>query len=190
MSNSMIAEVLRARRSGRLYDAERVLTDDDLCALLEAARWAPSGGNGQPWRFAVGLRGDAQWEKLVRMLNDGNRIWAQHASALILTCAYTVRTAPDGRTAPVGSAMHDAGMANMSIAVEATRRGMMVRMMGGFDKDAARAAAAAGRNGLEPVTMMAVGYPGKGEHLPEEIRVRDAAQRVRLSPEELRITLP
>jgi len=179
--------VLSARRSGRLYDETRVLGAEALHGLLEAARWAPSGGNGQPWRFVVGVRGDANWEKLLPMLMEGNRVWARHASALILTCALTTRTTPDGRTVSNGSALHDAGLANMSIAVEATSRSMMVRMMGGFDKDAARAAVAHVQAGLEPVTMMAVGYAGAGESLPEDVRARDTSPRTRLPLEDLLI---
>jgi nitroreductase len=187
MSESMVSEALRTRRSGRLYDEARTLTVTEVRSLIEAARWAPSAGNGQPWRFVVGLRGDAHWERLLPLLHDGNRTWAQHASALILTCALTSRTTPDGRTVHNGSALHDAGMANMSIAVEATTRGLMLRMMGGYDRDAARALVAGAHAGIEPVTMMAVGYAGAGESLPEDVRSRDAAPRLRLPIDELLI---
>ena len=185
-----IAEALRGRSSSRVYDPVREFSEGDVRALLEAARWAPSGGNGQPWRFVTARRGDAQWAALVGLLVEGNRVWAQHASLLILTCAVTVRTLPDGRTTPVGSAMHDAGMANMSMLVEATERGWKARVMGGFDREQARQHIAGAGSGIEPVTMMAVGYAGDGAHLTEELRGRDAAPRTRLSVDELRITLP
>ena len=99
----------------------------------------------------------------------------------------TSRTTPDGRTVQNGSALHDAGMANMSIAVEATTRGLMLRMMGGYDRDAARVLVAGAHAGIEPVTMMAVGYAGAGESLPEDVRSRDAAPRSRLPIDELLI---
>lgn len=184
-----IHEHLRVRRSGRVYDASRPITDQDLAALLEAARWSPSGGNGQPWRFVVGRHGEPAFDTLFGLLMDFNRTWAQHAPLLVLTAAQVVRTTSDGKQVPNGSAQHDTGLANMSIVVEATRRGMIARMMGGFDRSGAKALINADANGLEPVTVMAIGYPGDLAQAPEEVQKRETAPRERKPVDELLIKL-
>lgn len=191
MTSSEIAihELLRARRSGRVYDASRSVSDQDLAALLEAARWAPSGGNQQPWRFVVGRKGEAAQDMLFGLLLDFNRTWAQHAPMLLLTAAQVVRTASDGKKVQSSSALHDAGLANMSIMLEAMHRGLMARMMGGFDRAAAKSLINAEANGLEPVTVMAIGYPGDVTQAPEDVRQREVAPRTRKPVAELLITL-
>ncbi|NJM42499.1 MAG: hypothetical protein HC853_18055 [Anaerolineae bacterium] len=75
----VINELFRQRHSGRAYNANQPVTDEDVRALLEVARWAPSGGNQQPWRYVVGRKGDETYDKLVALLEGGNRTWAQHA---------------------------------------------------------------------------------------------------------------
>jgi nitroreductase len=184
-----IHELLRARRSGRVYDASRSVSDQDLVALLEAARWAPSGGNGQPWRFVVGRKGEPAYDMVFGLLLDFNRTWAQHAPMLLLTVAQMVRTASDGKKVHSSSALHDTGLANMSIVVEATHRGLIARMMGGFDRAAAKSLLDAEANGLEPVTVMALGYPGDVNQAPDDVRQREAAPRTRKPVGELLIEL-
>ncbi len=184
-----IHALLRSRRSGRAYDATRLLSDQDLHALLEAARWAPSGGNVQPWRFVVGVKPSHEHETLAQLLMEGNRIWAQHAPLLILTAAQVTRTNAEGKQVQNGSALHDAGLANMSIAVEATHRSLMIHMMGGFSKDAARDLLNAIEPGLEPITIMAVGYAGEGAELTEDLKKRERAPRTRKTIDEIVLKL-
>lgn len=184
-SPSDIHAHLRARRSGRVFDAARPVSDHDLRALLEAARWAPSGGNVQPWRFLVGLKPSRDHDTLLALLMEGNRSWAQHAPLLILTAAQVTRINAEGKQVQNGSALHDAGLANMSIAVEATHRHLMIHMMGGFNKDAARQLLNEIAPGLEPVTVMAVGYAGGLEGVPEELQKRETAPRVRKELDEI-----
>ncbi len=188
-NRSEIHAVLRSRRSGRHYDATRLVSDQDLYALLEAARWAPSGGNVQPWRFIVGSRPSPNHDTLAHLLMEGNRTWARHAPVLVLTAAQVTRTNADGKQVPNGSALHDAGLANMSIAVEATHREMMIHMMGGFNKDAARELLNAIEPGLEPVTIMSVGYAGEILELPDELRQREHSPRTRKTLDEIVLKL-
>ena len=89
-----INEVIATRRSPRSFDSSHILAEVDLRAGLEAARWAPSAFNGQPWRFYSGLRGDALFSEILSSLGEFNQLWAQNASSLILV-ASTVKK-PDG----------------------------------------------------------------------------------------------
>jgi nitroreductase len=139
-----------------------------LLPLLEAARWAPSGGNGQPWRFVYALRGTPAFEAFLAALVPGNREWAHAAGALVVLAARTVRD--DGKPAP--SASFDAGAAWMALALQGTRAGLVVHAMGGFEREAARAAAALPA-GVEPQVVIAVGHPGPVEALPERLRARE-----------------
>jgi nitroreductase len=145
------------------------LTRAELLPLLEAARWAPSGGNGQPWRFAFALGGTPHFDRYLAALVPGNREWGLRAGALLLLSARVVRD--DGKAAP--SAPFDAGAAWMGLALQGTLSGLVVHAMGGFDREAARAAVALPA-GLEPQVMIAVGHPGRVEELPEKLREREA----------------
>jgi nitroreductase len=139
-----------------------------ILTLLEAARWAPSGGNGQPWRFVYALRGTPAFDAFLAALVPGNREWAHAAGALLVLAARTVRD--DGK--PASSAAFDAGAAWMALALQGTLSGLVVHAMGGFEKEAARAAAALPA-GVEPQVMIAVGHPGRAEDLPEKLRARE-----------------
>jgi nitroreductase len=180
-----IHELLLKRRSGRSFDANRPLTNEDIHALLEAARWAPSGGNLQPWRFVMGRKGDATHDTLTALLAEFIRQWAQFAPALVLTVYQTARVASDGNVQPNRTAQHDLGMANLSLAIEAVNRGMMTRMMGGFDRDAALKLIEAEANHLDVGPIIAVGYEAEPIHLSEEIQKRDKMPRTRKPIEEL-----
>jgi nitroreductase len=144
------------------------LTREQLLPLLEAARWAPSSGNGQPWRFAWALAGAPHFDRFLGALVPGNREWCLRAGALLLLSAKVVRD--DGK--PAASATFDAGAAWMGLALQGTLSGLVVHAMGGFDKEAARAAVALPA-GLEPQAMIAVGHPGRVEDLPERLRERE-----------------
>jgi nitroreductase len=144
------------------------LTRAQLLPLLEAARWAPSGGNGQPWRFAFALAGTEHFDRYLAALVPGNREWCVRAGALLVVAAKVVRD--DGKPSPM--APFDAGAAWMALALQGTLSGLVVHAMGGFDREAARAAAAMPA-GLEPQVMIAVGHPGRVEDLPEKLRERE-----------------
>ncbi len=139
-----------------------------VLTLLEAARWSPSGGNGQPWRFAWALAGTPGFDRLLAALVPGNREWCVRAGALVLLAAKVVRD--DGRPSP--SATFDAGAAWMGLALQGTLSGLVVHAMGGFDREAARAAVALPA-GLEPQVVIAAGHPGRVEDLPEKLRARE-----------------
>jgi nitroreductase len=166
--------LLAQRWSPRGFDTEHVLSDEDLYTLLEAARWAPSSGNSQPWRFLLGRRGDAAHERLVKHLAPGNQLWAPTASLLFLAAAATV----DEEGRHLGHAWYDTGQAVADLTVQATALGLAVHQMGGFD-----AAGMAAEFGLpetiEPVTMVAVGRFDPDAELPEFLWNRERAPRER-----------
>jgi nitroreductase len=165
--------LLAGRWSPRGFDAAPV-SDAALTGLLEAARWAPSANNTQPWRFLVTRRGEAAFDRLLGVLNPGNRTWAHAAGALLLVAART--TGADGRTLPW--ALYDTGQAVAALSVQASHEGLSVHQMGGFDAEAARTAFALDA-ALSPLVVVAVGRHDPAADLPESVATREVAPRVR-----------
>ncbi|MBB2770454.1 MULTISPECIES: nitroreductase family protein [Mycolicibacterium] len=164
---------LAARWSPRAFDPAAELTDEQLIALLEAARWAASWGGRQPVRFVVGRRGDPTFEALGAVLRRGNS-YAKAASALILVCA---DEGDDERTARY--AVLDAGAAIANLSVEAVSRSLITHPMAGFDVDTARAAFGV-PDGVRPLAVVAVGRLGDYAQADEAIVERDSRPRERL----------
>ena len=172
--------LLAERWSTRAFDAAHVLGDEALTALLEAARWAPSAMNSQPWRFVVGRRGEPAHAALVALLVEGNAAWAARASALVLVLAEEVDQ--DGRPQPW--AAYDTGQAVAQLTAQASALSLAVHQMGGFDR-----AGAVARLGLEPalrpLVVVAVGLADPSAELPAALAARETAPRTRRPLEEL-----
>jgi nitroreductase len=166
--------LIAGRWSTRAFDAAHTLEPTEIAAMLEAARWAPSANNTQPWRFLVARRGDAAFAALFDLLAPGNRQWAGAASALILVAAQTENE--DGTPQPY--AQYDTGQAVAHLVAQAEHDGLAAHQMGGFDR-----AAAAERfdlaAGLQPVVVVAVGRRDETVELPEPFASREGAPRVR-----------
>ena len=175
--------LLSQRWSPRAFDAQHDLADDALTALLEAARWAPSANNTQPWRFVVARRGDRDFATLVELLAGGNQVWARHASALVLVAAETT----DETGAARSHALYDTGQAVAQLVAQAQAEGLVSHQMGGFDA-AGAAAAFALPTALVPVVVVAVGQHDPQAALPEAYAVRENAPRTRLPLDELVLT--
>lgn len=167
--------VIAARWSPRAFDPDRPVREDDMLALLEAARWAASSNNLQPWRLAWALRGEPAFAAVLDCLNPGNRVWAERAGALVVGCAVPAR--PNG--APNRHAAHDLGQALAQLALQAAGMGLGVHQMGGFDAERVRAALRV-PDGVEPYTALAVGWPGDPSVLDDAVRARELAPRERL----------
>jgi nitroreductase len=174
---------LAARWSPRAFDPDATLDHDDLIALLEAARWAPTWGKRQPVRFVVGRRGDAAFATLTGLLKRGNS-YAQPASALILLCA---DEGPDDKTALYSGV--DAGAAMTNLLTEAVSRGLIAHPMAGFDGAGATAAFGLA-DGLQPLMVIAVGALGDYGSAAPEIAERDALPRDRLALAEIVLNWP
>jgi len=173
-SSEPLHELLDERWSPRSYDPEATIDDAELTALLEAARWAPSAGNSQPWRFLVTRRAEPAHDRLYAALAPGNQTWAGAASALILVAARTA--GDDGRPQPW--ALYDTGQAVAALVTQAQADGLSVHQMGGFDTGAVRAELGLGEN-LTPVVVVAVGRHDSEAGLPEPLAAREAAPRTR-----------
>lgn len=168
-----IHELLKRRWSTRAF-VDRPLEAEDLRCVFEAARWAPSSGNGQPWSFILARREQtAEFEKLASVLVPGNA-WARKAGALALSVAALDR-AP-GK--PNRHAWHDVGLCSENLALQAYSMGLAVHMMAGFNVPLAREAFAIPER-WDPVAMIALGHPGDPIDLPEGLRVSDLAPRQR-----------
>ncbi len=166
--------LLAERWSPRGFDQAHEIGDDSLTALLEAARWAPSAQNSQPWRFLVTRRGDEAHGRLFAALAPGNQAWAGAASALVLVAARTV--GDDGRPQPW--ALYDTGQAVAALVTQAQADGLAVHQMGGFDTAAVRAGFGLGDD-LTPVVIVAIGSLDSARDLPEAIAARETAPRAR-----------
>jgi nitroreductase len=166
--------LLAERWSPRGFDRAHEIGDEALAALLEAARWAPSAQNSQPWRFLVTRRGEPAHDRLFAALAPGNQAWAGSASALILVAASTA--ADDGRPQPW--ALYDTGQAVAALVTQAQADGLSVHQMGGFDTGAVRAEFGL-TDSLTPVVVVAIGRAGGPAGLPEPLAAREAAPRTR-----------
>jgi nitroreductase len=176
-----IHELLVSRHSPYAFDPGRPVASEDLRALFEAARWAMSSYNEQPWRYIVGVKGQGEtWEKLHAVLVEGNQPWAANAPVLALGIYDGLFSRNDK---PNKAAAHDLGAASAMLTVEATARGLVVHQMIGIEPDKAREAFALEAR-LEPFTALAIGYAGAPHHIPESYAERDRAPRQRRSVSE------
>jgi len=177
--------LLAERWSPRGFDHGHEIGDDHVTALLEAARWAPSAGNSQPWRFLVTRRGEDAHGRLFAALNPGNQAWAGAASALVLVAARTA--AADGTPQPW--ALYDTGQAVAALVTQAQAHGLAVHQIGGFDTDAVRAGFGLDQ-ALTPVVVLAVGRADPDAQLPGHLAAREAAPRTRYPVSDLLLADP
>jgi nitroreductase len=175
-----ILDVIRRRWSPRAFDPSRDISSADLRSLFEAARWAPSSFNEQPWRFVVAdrRRTPDAFTSLADVLDQFNQTWARHAPVLVLA-AVSTRLNRSGR--PNRTAWYDAGQAVAFLTLQATGIGLGIRQMEGFDRGAARRVCSV-PDDFEPVVVMAIGYPGDPSAL--------AGERERLAERQPRIRQP
>lgn len=162
-----IEPLFTARWSPRAFDG-RPVEQEHLMKLFEAARWAPSSNNNQPWRFVYAAAGTPHFEKFFDLLAEGNKPWCRRAGALVIVASKN--TFDNG--SPARTHSYDTGAAWMSLSLQAEFMGIRVHGMQGFDYD--RAASAIGLPENHSVeAMFAAGYPGKIEDLPEKYQPRE-----------------
>jgi nitroreductase len=167
--------LIRQRWSARAFDAKPLATEV-LLTLFEAAAWAPSAMNEQPWRYRYALRGTPAFDLLWSLLLPGNQPWAKDAAALVV-CSGTKLLAKNHT--PNVSWMHDVGLANANLLTQAVSMGIYGHLMGGFDHAKANAALSIDVEGEEVVCLLALGYLGGPEHLIEPFRTRELTARAR-----------
>ena len=170
-----IHELLAERWSPYAF-ADRAVADADLCSLFEAARWAASSANEQPWRFVVAKQEHSEeFARLLSCLVDANQVWAQHAPVLMLGVVSQRFSRNDQENR---SAAHDLGLAVGNLLVEATVRGLSVHQMAGILPDTARTVYQI-PEGVEAWTAIAIGYAGDAAPLPDKLRDRELRPRTR-----------
>ena len=175
-TSTPIHDLLAKRWSPRAFDPARAVSRVHRAALLEAARWAPSANNSQPWRFVVGDKSEneAAWRKAFDCLGAGNQAWCKNVPLLLLSCNTT--TNPDGKPARYG--MHDTGMATLSVMLEAVSLGLAAHAMAGFDAEKARVSFGIPAD-FTPVAMIAIGHQAAPDILDEAVKQKELAPRTR-----------
>lgn len=171
-----VIDLIERRWSPRAFDSARDVARADLLRLFEAARWAPSGQNEQPWRFVAVSRREspAVFAALLGALLGKNRSWAEAAPVLVLVAVDEAR-----KYGPSAGAWYDAGQAVAFLTLQATAMELSVRQMEGFAADAARDACKVPAS-FTPAVVMAIGYAGDPDALPHEShRVAERQPRTR-----------
>lgn len=174
-----IHELIKKRWSPRAF-AERPVEHDKLLSLFEAARWAPSSRNAQPWSFILATKEHREgFNSLLRCLPEQNQRWARGAPVLILSIAHLFLQA--GK--PDRLAFYGVGLAVENLAIQATALGLCVHQMGGINEKDVREAFNI-PEGYEPVDTIAVGYLGNPQSLPDDLQEQERAPRKRKPLEE------
>lgn len=170
-----IHEIIQERWSPRAF-ADRPVEPGKLYSLFEAARWAPSSFNEQPWSFVVATKQEAEAHAAIAAcLVEGNRMWAAAAPVLMMSVA---KLAFDKTGKENSHAYHDVGLAVGMMLVQATDLGLVIHQMAGFDRDQARSSMAIPET-HDPVAAIALGYPGDAEKLPKKLQEKEYAPRSR-----------
>ncbi len=165
-----------SERFSPLAFAEQQLSEEKIRLLFEAARWAPSAFNEQPWRFIYATKSQpSEYNLLLSFLIEGNRIWAKNAPLLGISLA-RVNSQYNGK--PNKYAFHDLGLAMGGLLAQATSMDIKVHQMAGFSVENAREGLLIPKE-YEPVAMFAAGYYGKPDELPEDLRKRELTERKR-----------
>ncbi|WP_313195305.1 nitroreductase family protein [Shinella zoogloeoides] len=166
-----IDPVFLDRWSPRAFTGE-AMQHETLLSLFEAARWAPSAANGQPWRFIYGHRGSAAFDAIYSTLDEGNRRWADKASVLVVIVSQTHRKGADGEMRPAYTHAFDTGAAWAYLALQATHAGYHAHGMGGIDR--AKAMEVLGiPEGFRVEAAVAIGRIAPKETLPEDLMKRE-----------------
>ncbi len=155
------------RWSPRAMSGEEI-SEEDLMSLFEAAKWAPSSGNGQPWRFIYARRNTPSWQSLFQLMVEGNQVWAKNASALIVVISR--KTFDNGKPSVTHS--YDTGAAWVSIALQGSLKGLVIHGMAGFDYEKARTTLNI-PDDYQVEAMAAIGKPGNKDVLPPKLQERE-----------------
>jgi len=163
-----IEKLFLDRWSPRAMSGEEI-PEEELKVLFEAARWAPSSFNNQPWRILYARRNSEHWPLFFDLLVEGNKVWAKNAAALLL---FISKTTFDHNGKPSITHTFDTGAAWENLALQCFLKGFVVHGMQGFDYDRAREVLKI-PEGFTVEAMMAVGKPGDKESLPEKLREKE-----------------
>lgn len=170
-----IINLIKKRWSPREFDPAKKISSSQISQLFEAARWTPSAYNEQPWKFIIVTKDNPeQFEKMLNLLTDGNKVWAANASALILTIA-SLRSSHNG--AENFHALYDLGACVTNLSLQAVELDIHVNQMGGFHRDKATKVFKLGEEYVA-VSILALGYLPETETFKEK-KERHVANRKR-----------
>jgi nitroreductase len=170
-----ISSIIYNRKSSKAFKESEEIPTEDLLSFFEAARWAPSSRNRQPWRYLLFTDQSPEALALMRScLDERNQVWANKAPVLILSCAQIA----DEQGTPNRSALHDLGLANENLLLQIRSLNYNCRPMGGFDKDKAKLLFNIPEN-IQPVLVIAVGLPVRISNLPEAMQEDERRPRER-----------
>lgn len=175
-----ILPLIIKRWSSRSFDETKIISQEEMNSLLEAARWSPSAYNDQPWRFLIANRGDSKFNIITETLVEFNQLWASKASAFMVVAGNTKRD--DG--SPNYSYAFDCGQAVAFLSLEATNRDIILHQMGGFDKIMLKQNLEIHED-LDVLVVIALGYYQNDDHLVEPIKSLELTQRTRKSHDEI-----
>ena len=174
-----VIDLIKNRWSARAF-SDQNLSEEHLLTLVEAASWAPSSINEQPWRYRYGLKGTVAFDQMWECLLIGNQPWAKNAAALVL-CTAKKTFAKNGN--PNRHALHDTGMANAFLMLQATQMGIYGHIMAGYDPAKLRETFQLSED-EEDVCIIALGFLGSPEQLDEPFRTREVTPRSRRAVED------
>jgi len=175
-----ISELIKRRWSPRAFDVQ-VIDNEQIMSLFEAARWAASAMNEQPWRFVLGKKDENEYySSIFNCLAEGNKVWASACPVLILAVAKTEYTQNQKANR---TAFFDVGLAVANLSLQATEMGLYVHPMGGFDVQEISKTLSIPSNYI-PVVVIAVGKIASPDILPNDLKLRELAERPRKNSEE------
>jgi len=168
-----VLDIIKNRWSPRSFSG-KAIEPADVNAILEAGTWAFSAINEQPWRYIVAHRGTELFNSFFDLLFAGNQPWNKNAATLVIS----ISKKTFANAATNSSALHDVGAANMLLTLQANSMGIYTHIMGGFDKEKAVSLLHLSED-LEPVVMIALGYPDNADKLEEPFKTREITPRTR-----------
>ncbi|MFU8843174.1 MAG: nitroreductase family protein [Bacteroidales bacterium] len=175
MNNTPLDAIIN-RWSPRAF-SNKEIESEKIELLFEAARWAPSSRNEQPWSYYYTIKNEqVAFDRFIDCLNPGNRVWAKHAAILVLSVA---KKHFDYKDLPNRHALHDTGAANAYLVLQAAELGLQGHQMAGFDKEKTLKAFSLDPEKYDPVTFIALGYVGDPNALPDDLKESETASRKR-----------
>ena len=180
-----VLDIIKNRWSPRSFSG-KAISDESINTIMEAATWSFSAMNEQPWRYIVAKRGTGLFQSFIELLYPGNKPWNINAAALVLSLR---KTTYSGTGKANNIALHDIGSANILLTLQANSMGIYTHVIEGYSKEAAKELLAL-EEGLEPVVMIAIGYPDAAEKLEEPFKAREISPRSRKDLAEILLTPP
>ena len=170
-----VHKLITDRWSPRAFD-KRTVDYDKIHLLLEAAKWAPSARNAQPWRFIFATNEMPDYKVLIDLMSEANQSWATTAPLLVMPLAQVISTY---KNRPNRLAFYETGMAVGNLLTQATAMGLMVHQLSGYDEERAKEILVIPTR-YEPMSILAIGYKGEPAKLPSDVAAWEKRERTRM----------